>query len=106
MGKKSIIEELTNILAIALRHKIGSIVNLNEIYASKYAKDAEVLMDEARKIALKENWNMYDKERIRIILRRKVKDELAKKDFLDNKKFEIMDEEVGKALKLLGLDSL
>jgi len=32
MSKKDSISELTNLLAIALRHKIGSIVNENEIY--------------------------------------------------------------------------
>jgi len=35
MSKIKTIKELTNLLAIALRHKIGSIVNENEIYAEK-----------------------------------------------------------------------
>jgi len=45
MSKSKIIEELTNLLVVALRHKIGSIVNENEIYAQKYAKDVEVLFE-------------------------------------------------------------
>jgi|SRR3989344_3629217 len=103
MSKTKIIHELTNLLAKALRHKIGSIVNSNEIYAQKYAKDSEILMKEAQKIAIKENWNNYDKVKIKKELERKLKLELEKKDFLDNKKFEIMEEEVEKALKFFDL---
>jgi hypothetical protein len=45
MSKIKTTKELVNLLAIALRHKIGSIVNSNEIYAQKYARDAEVLFN-------------------------------------------------------------
>ncbi|MBI2498923.1 hypothetical protein HYV88_01635 [Candidatus Woesearchaeota archaeon] len=103
MNKTKIIHELTNLLARALRHKIGFIVNPNEIYAQKYVKDSEILMKEAQKIAIKENWNSYDKVKIKEELNRKLKLELEKKDFLDNRKFEIMDDEVGKALSFLSL---
>ncbi len=98
MGEKSDIEELTNLMSKSLRHKIGSIVNENEIYAARYAKDAEAIMKAAEKIANKWNWNNYDKEQIRERLRRKLEKELTEKDFLNNKKFEIMDEEINKAL--------
>ena len=65
MSKNQNIHELTNILAIALRHKIGSIVNKDEIYAQKYAKDYEIFLKEAVKISLKENWNDSDKIKIK-----------------------------------------
>jgi len=104
MGKDRTIEELTNLLAVALRHKIGSIVNSNEIYAQKYSKDAEVLLKEASKTASSINWNSYDKARIKEKLKVKLKEELRKKEFLDNRKFEIMDEEVENALKELDLE--
>ncbi len=103
MSKTKTISELTNLLAIALRHRIGSMVNENEIYAQKYSRDADVLMNEARKISEKENWNNYDKNKIRQELKIKLKKELEEKDFLDNNKFEIMDEEADKALRELGL---
>ena len=103
MGKDRTIEELTNLLAVALRHKIGSIVNSNEIYAQKYSKDAEVLLKEAKKTASSINWNSYDKTRIKEKLKIKLEEELRKKEFLDSKKFEIMDEEIEKALKELEL---
>lgn len=106
MGKKSIISELTNILTKALRHKIGSIVNQQEIYAQKYAKDAEVLFNEAKRIAFKKHFNSYDKEQIRKLLKTKLKKELEEKDFIDNKKFEIMEKEIEKALKELNLFNL
>ena len=99
MGKNKDIQELTNLMTKALRHKIGSIVNKDEFYANKYAKDAEVIMKEAEKILLRHNWNNYDKVKIRGQLKVKLRKELKQKDFLDNKKFEIMDEEINKALK-------
>ncbi|MFA5857405.1 MAG: hypothetical protein WC867_08645 [Candidatus Pacearchaeota archaeon] len=55
MSKKQILNELTNILAVALRHKIGSMVNKNEIYALKYSKDSEILFKEASKIKEQSN---------------------------------------------------
>lgn len=103
MGKKSVISELTNILAKALRHKIGSIVNQDEIYAQKYAKDAEILLKEAGKIALKENFNSYDKSYIKQMLEIKLRKELEEKEFIDNKKFDLMEKEINFALKELNL---
>ena len=99
MGKNKDIQELTNLMTKALRHKIGSIVNKDEFYANKYAKDAEVIMKEAEKVLLRQNWNNYDKVKIRSQLKAKLLKELEQKDFLDNKKFEIMDEEINNALK-------
>ncbi len=103
MNKRKIISEMTNILASALRHKIGSIVNQNEIYAQKYAKDAEVLIKEAQKIIIKGNWNYNDKKIIKGELKNKLRRELEKKDFLDVKKFDMMDGEIERVLRLLGL---
>lgn len=103
MNKNKLISELTNILSAALRHKIGGIVNFNEIYAQKYSKDADILMKEAEKISLGKNWNSQDKIKIQEQLKKKLKKELESRDFLDNKKFDIMDEEMEKALKNLGL---
>lgn len=103
MNKKRTINELTNLLAVSLRHRIGSIVDYNEIYAQKYSKDSEILLREAKKIALSRNWNMNDKSEIKRILRIKLEDELRKKEFLDDRKFEIMDEEIDKVLRELEL---
>src|SRR3989344_7531177 len=99
MGKSKDMQELTNLMTKALRHKIGSIVNKDEFYANKYAKDAEVIMKEAEKVLLRQNWNNYDKVKIRGQLKAKLLKELKQKDFLDNKKFEIMDDEINNALK-------
>jgi len=104
MSKNSSTNELINLLVKSLRHKIGGIVNLNEIYAQKYSKDAEVLFKEAEKVCRKENCHNYDKERIKNELKENLLIELKKCDFLDNRKFDIMDEEIGLALRVLGLD--
>ena len=103
MSKTKTISELTNLIAIALRHRIGSIVNENEIYSQKYARDAEVLMNEARKISAKENWNIYDKKKIAGKSRKKLRLELESKPFLNEEKFKILDRELNRALKELGL---
>ena len=105
MSKTKNLHELVNLLAKALRHKIGALVNPNEIYAQKYAKDADVLMKEAQKVALRENWNNYEKAEIKKKLEKKLRTELEKKDFLDNRKFDIMGEEIDKALNFLGLQN-
>lgn len=103
MGKKDDIDQLTNIMSKALRHKIGSIVNENEFYAEKYAKDAENIMKEAERVAEKQNWNRDDKAVIKEKLRKKLHKELEDKDFIDNKKFSVMDEETTKALEEFNL---
>jgi len=99
MGKKDDINQLTNLMSVALRHKIGSIVNKQEAYASRYARDAEVILKEAEKVVRRHNWNRYYKEEIRKKLKKKLLKELEEKDFLDDKKFDIMDEEMNKTLK-------
>ncbi|MBS3066508.1 hypothetical protein J4205_01670 [Candidatus Pacearchaeota archaeon] len=103
MSKNQNIHELTNMLAIALRHKIGSIVNKNEIYAQKYARDYEIFLKEAVKVSLRENWNEEDKAKIKNELKRKLKKELEKREFIDNKKFDIMDKEINEILDVLKL---
>ena len=103
MGKNKSFYELINLIVVALRHKIGSIVNPNEVYANKYAKDAETLMNEARKSARQENWNNYEIQEIGKEVRKKLRKELEEKTFLDNKKFDIMNREIEKVLKELGL---
>ncbi|MBI2575924.1 hypothetical protein HYV84_01820 [Candidatus Woesearchaeota archaeon] len=103
MGKQKIIDELTTLLAKALRHHIGSMVNEIELYARQYAKDADVLFREARKVSLQINWNAEDKRAIYSLLKKKMHDELAKKEFIGEKKFEIMDEEMDRSLKEMGI---
>lgn len=105
MNKRKTIAELTNILAIALRHRIGSIVNSNEIYASKYAKDADVLIKEAQKLSLRQNWNKEDKQEIKKQTKEKLRVELEKKDFIENRKYTLIDKETHDVLLSLNLHS-
>ncbi len=104
MGKTGDIYELINLLVKALRHKIGSIVNSDEPYAEKYARDADELIKQAKMISLQTHLNNYDKLIIKTELKRKLRKELEEKEFLDEKKFEIMDEEIKSVLKEIGLD--
>ncbi len=93
-------------MAKALRHRIGSIVNNDELYASRYARDAESIMKEAEKVMLRQNWNRDDLKRIKEQLRVKLRKELEEKEFLDSKKFDIMEDEMASALKELELSYL
>lgn len=104
MGKNKEINTLTNLLAKALRHRIGSIVNKHEIYSQKYAKDTDVLINEARKIESKENWSLSDKIKIKKDLKKRLRTELESKEFIDNKKFDLMNEHIELVLKTLGLN--
>ncbi|MBI5389054.1 hypothetical protein HZB01_01605 [Candidatus Woesearchaeota archaeon] len=99
MGKRKTMEQAANILTQSLRHRIGSIVNDHEVYASKYAKDAEILLSEAKKMLEKYHWNADDAQLFKKMVERKLKQELTEKTFLAERKFEIMDEEIEKMLK-------
>ncbi len=104
MSKKQVLDEFLNVLAVSLRHKIGSIVNPNEIYAERYAKDSEIFFKQAEKIKDKANWNNQDKIKIKEELKRKLRNQLEQKDFLPDEKYDHIDNEIKKALKSLGLD--
>jgi len=103
MAKTSNINKLTNFLALALAHTIGNIVNPHEAYSEKYKKEGDAYFVRAKKVSFAENWNDYDKTKIKEELKKKLNKELERKDFLDIKKFEIMDREIEKALKSLNL---
>ncbi|MBW2974310.1 hypothetical protein KY366_01200 [Candidatus Woesearchaeota archaeon] len=104
MGKKDDIDQLTNIMSRALRHRIGSIVNKDEFYAEKYSKDSENLLKEAEKVLERRNWNRDDKINIKEELRKKLLKELQEKDFLNDEKFDIMEDEMGNALRGFGIE--
>ena len=104
MGKKDDIAQLTNIMAVSLRHRIGALVNNDDFYAEKYAKDAEHIMKEAERVLKRQHWNADDKIRIKEALSIKLHKELEEKEFLHEKKFEVMDEHIQKALQGFGLD--
>ena len=103
MGKKHNIDKFVNFLALSLAHEIGNIVNPDDLYTAKYKKESNAYLTRAKKASLMKNWNNYDKIKIKSQLRKKLKDELERKPFLDNRKFEIMDEEIEKVLKSLDL---
>ncbi len=103
MNRHKTIEELTNLLALSLRHKIGSIVNKHEVYSKKYADESQALLNNAKRNISGITFNLYEKKEILQILKRKLKAELQSKPFLNERKFDIMDEEMNSALKELGL---
>src|SRR3989344_4086830 len=104
MGKNKDIQELASLMAISLRHKIGSLVNKDEVYAQKYAKDAENIMKEAEKVLLRQHWNVLDRKRIKERLRARLHEDLQQREFLDDKKFDMMYGEIDLALQAFELD--
>lgn len=103
MGKNNAIKELTKLLTYAIIHKIGSIVNKDAVYSDKYLKESENFLRMAEEAANKENWNSYDKLTIKKNLQKAVHDELLKRNFLCNKKFDIIEREINNALEILDL---
>lgn len=103
MSKNQVMNELTNLLVKSLRHKIGAIVNENEFYANKYSRDFEVILKQAEKTTLKHSWSKEDKKEIKELVRKKLRKELEEKEFINNKKFEIMDAEIENVLNQLDL---
>ena len=104
MWKNQTMHELINLLAVALRHKIGAIVNSNELYAQKYSRDADLLISLAEKSKDKENWNIYDKKEIKEKLKKQLEQELKEKEFINDKKFELVDSEIAQILRKLDLE--
>lgn len=104
MGKRSDIKELVTLLSLALTHRIGSLVNPNEIYSEKYQKESDAFLKKAIKISLRQNWNKDDKIKIREFLKKKLRDDLEKRDFLDDKKFDLIDKEINNVLESLDLN--
>ena len=84
-------------------HKIGSILNPNSIYTEKYQKEYENFILQAENIKMRENWNTHDKIIIKKKTRKEALFELNNRKYIDNKKFDILDIEVDKALNQLGL---
>lgn len=104
MGKKRDINQITTILSTALRHKIGAILGIDKRYFKKYEIEFSARRDIAKKILKDCNFNSYDKNIIRILLKRKLERELEKRDYINEKKFVIMNEEIDNILKELGLN--
>ena len=104
MGKLSNIDEITTILAGALRHKIGALVGREEYYEEKYKLEANARFEKAKKIVDNCHFNTYDKSIIKSKLLYKLKNELESREYIDNKKFEIMDKQIDEVLKELELD--
>lgn len=104
MGKNKDIDQITTILSTALRHKIGAILGIDKRYFKKYEIEFSARRDMAKKILKDCNFNIYDKNKIKILLKRKLENELERRDYINEKKFEIMNEEIDKVLEELELD--
>lgn len=101
MSKKKEINKLINITAQALRHKIGSVVNSEDYYASKYLKEYESLMLAAKNVAISIKFNLDEKEYFEKELKNTLIKQLESKTFLKKEKFYHVDKEVKEAVKSL-----
>lgn len=104
MSKSADIDELINILAEALRHKIGALVGKDELYSKKYLLEFNAHLEKAKKIAKNCHFNNYDKDFIKKNLEKKLRKQLEERDYIDNKKFDFVDIEINKVLEELDLD--
>ena len=102
MGKKSEIDKLTSIIAGALRHKIGALVGRDEIYAKKYMSEFSARLEMAKKIAKNSNFNSFDRQTIKSKAKYKLKKELEERPYIDDKKYELMDDEIEQVFEEIG----
>jgi len=63
-----------------------------------------MLIKNAQNLFSGENWSIYDKAEIKIILKKKLLKELEEKEFINKKKFDILDKEMEKVLIILKLN--
>lgn len=103
MSKKRNIEEVARVLTLSLAHKIGSIVNKEDLYASKYREEGEHYFKKTLKVAESINWNRVDKVMFKETLQKNLSAELQKRDFLANEKFLFIEQEIASALIALNL---
>jgi len=103
MGKSAKIEEVVNRLAVALRHRIGALLGTNKDYAKRYLYDSIELINQAREIVIDLHLNVEDKQELKIKLSHKLQKELEVKEFIPEKKFQIMNSEIDKVLRELGI---
>lgn len=69
----------------------------------KYLHDAAELFKQAKKIYLELNLSINNKKELKEMSTRKLKKELIAKEYIIDKKFDIIGEEINKALKELEL---
>jgi len=88
-----------------MRTADASVEFKNFSYAGKYKKEYDTYLQQAKEIAFEENFNYYDKTEIKEKLTKKLRTELEKRDFIDNKKFDLIEGEVNNALSTLNLNN-
>ncbi len=103
MGKREQIKEIARFAALAVVHKIGGLLNPNAIYAEKYKKEYLNFVQQAENLLLGRNWNRQDREAIREETGKQAQLELRRREYIGEKKFEIMNGEIKVILDLLGI---
>ncbi len=103
MGKRDNIKELAVFITQALAHRIGRIIDENALHAEKYRKETLNFMKLAEQVKMKENWNSSDLILLRETVKNNLERELARRTYIDNRKFDIMGEEIEKVLRELEL---
>ena len=103
MSKRKAIEEIANIVGIALRHKIGAAINPDAPYAKKYMSEAERAISEAKEKVLHINFNTEDKRELEDKIKKKLQKELEQRPFIGAEKFSLIDAEIAFVLKQLEL---
>ena len=101
MGKQKEIGEIAGFIAFAALHKIASLLNPSAIYAEKYRKEYTNFVKQAEHIFLGKNWNMDDKDKIRAEAQKQAHNALQSRDYIEKKKFKLLDREITEVLEEL-----
>jgi hypothetical protein len=104
MSKKEEINKLVSALANSLTHEIGAIVNEKSLYVEKYRKESENFIVISKDILNVLNLNREDKAHIRAALKIELDKELTKRNYLDIKKFKLVDQKIEEVLRDLRIN--
>jgi len=103
MSKKDDMYKLIRFSTLALAHIIGSIVNNEASYSSKYLREYKNFLNQAKNISRKIKLNKTEEEEFTLMLKNDLKSELSKRDFLSDEKFNYIEKEVNDFIKELKL---
>ena len=104
MGKQEEIRRIARFIALAAVHKIGGLLNPSAIYAEKYKKEYGNFVQQAENILIGRNWNREDKEEIKTEARKQAHDELKRRGYIAERKFDILDRELGEVTGEMEID--
>ena|SRR3989344_6498136 len=94
MGKRDKIHTLARLIALAVAHRIGVLLDLHSTYANKYRKECANFIRQAENTQWGEHWSSSDKKEILETAKKESLRELAARTYLAPEKFKLLEKEI------------